>query len=276
MASRDLEAAKAAYSEKDIELSMAAHDAKANLTGDDAATENHSGDANEYIKSLVFGGLDGIITTFAIVAAVNGAGLDTNTVILMGVANLVADAISMGLGDYISSKAEADAVQAEYDREKWELENYPDGERKEMIEVYEGKGLSSTDAVQFVDIMMKYPEFFLDKMMVDELNLMPPEDTADLWKEGFVTFLSFMAFGSVPLATYVIAKLAGVDGDGEGDLLFLISIIATAITMFLLGVVSGKFTKSNVWISGSKMLLNGGLAACAAYLIGWGLEHMLG
>ena len=63
----------------------------------------------------------GIITTFAIVAAVNGAGMDLNTIILMGVANLNADGISMGLGDYISSKAEADAVLAEYAREKWEV-----------------------------------------------------------------------------------------------------------------------------------------------------------
>ena len=137
MASRDLSAAMAAHSTKDVEMSIAAHD-KTKLTED--ATEVHGGDANEYIKSLVFGGLDGIITTFAIVAAVNGAGLDMNTIILMGVANLVADGISMGLGDFISSKAEADMVQTEYDREKWELENYPEGEYKEMIEIYESKG----------------------------------------------------------------------------------------------------------------------------------------
>ena len=102
---RDLVLAKKAHEVKDVELSVMAHDSKS------TATEVHSGEASGYIKSLVFGGLDGIITTFAIVAAVDGAGLDTNTVILMGVANLIADAISMGLGDYISSKAEADAVQ---------------------------------------------------------------------------------------------------------------------------------------------------------------------
>ena len=58
-------------------------------------------------------------------------------------------------------------------------------------------------------------------------------------------------------------------------MLFGISCIATAITMFMLGVVSGKFTKSNIWWSGTKMLINGGLAALAAYLIGWGLEEIL-
>ncbi|GMI14740.1 hypothetical protein TrVE_jg7313 [Triparma verrucosa] len=273
MASRDLKGAKAAYQARDVEMAMKAHDDKRALT--ETATENHSTEANGLIKSLVFGGLDGIITTFAIVAAVNGAGMDLNTIILMGVANLIADGISMGLGDYISSKAEADAVLAEYAREKWELENYPEGEYKEMIEIYEGKGLSNADANAFVDIMKRYPDFFLDRMMVDELEVMPPEDTSDLWKEGLVTFLSFVVFGSVPLLAYIIAKLAGVDGEDDGDILFGVSIAATAVTMFMLGIVSGKFTKSNIWISGAKMLLNGGLAASAAFLIGMGLEEIL-
>lgn len=84
-----------------------------------------------------------------------------------------------------------------------ELESYPEGEYKEMIEIYEGKGLTSADANAFVDIMKKYPDFFLDKMMVDELEVMPPEDMSDLWKEGLVTFLSFVVFGSVPLLSAV-------------------------------------------------------------------------
>ena len=144
-----------------------------------------------------------------------------------------------------------------------------------MIEIYEGKGLSNADANAFVDIMKRYPDFFLDRMMVDELEVMPPEDTSDLWKEGLVTFLSFVVFGSVPLLAYIIAKLAGFDGEDDGDILFGVSIAATAVTMFMLGIVSGKFTKSNIWISGAKMLLNGGLAASAAFLIGMGLEEIL-
>lgn len=117
-----------AYAAGDVELSIAAHDKK--LTG--TSEENHTTDANDLVKSLIFGGLDGIITTFAIVAAVAGAGMSTNTIIVMGCANLIADGISMGLGDYISSKAEAEATIVEYNREKWELENYPEGEYKEV------------------------------------------------------------------------------------------------------------------------------------------------
>ena len=73
----------------------------------------------DYVKSLIFGGLDGIITTFAIVAAVAGSDMDPDVVILMGIANLMADGISMGLGDYLSETAEINFVQKEREREMW-------------------------------------------------------------------------------------------------------------------------------------------------------------
>lgn len=76
-------------------------------------------DHGDFVKSLIFGGLDGIITTFAIVAAVAGSDMDTDVVILMGIANLLADGISMGLGDYLSEVAENNFVKKEREREMW-------------------------------------------------------------------------------------------------------------------------------------------------------------
>ena len=73
----------------------------------------------KYIKSIVYGGLDGIITTFAVVAAVAGGELEVGVVLLMGFANLIADSISMGMGDFISTKSEIDFQTAERAREKW-------------------------------------------------------------------------------------------------------------------------------------------------------------
>jgi len=142
-----------------------------------------------------------------------------------------------------------------------------------MIEIYEGMGLSSEDSTTLVNTMKKYPKFFLDHMFVDEIGMLPPDEDAELWKEGLVTFGSFVIFGSVPLLTYVIAKIAG--GDVDEDVLFLVACIATAITMFLLGVVKAKVTKGKVIESGLLMLLNGGLAATAAFFIGWVLEELL-
>lgn len=74
---------------------------------------------SEFIKSIVFGGLDGIITTFAVIATVAGANLELDLVILMGFANLIGDGISMGFGDYLSSKAEMEFARHELKREEW-------------------------------------------------------------------------------------------------------------------------------------------------------------
>ena len=91
--------------------------------------------AGDYIKSMIFGGLDGIITTLAIVCAARGADLTSDVVIMMGIANLVADGISMGMGDFLSERAEQDFIRAERAREMWEFENYREGELSEMMEL---------------------------------------------------------------------------------------------------------------------------------------------
>ena len=76
-------------------------------------------------------------------------------VILMGVANLVSDGISMGLGDYFSEKSEKDYIKNEWMRETWELENYPEGEKQEMVELYEGQGMDKEDAATIVNTFAK-------------------------------------------------------------------------------------------------------------------------
>ena len=107
--SRDLSAARAAYSSVDVEASVAAH----NLRAAGGHVEGHSGEGGKYVKSLVYGGLDGIITTFAIVAATVGGDQSRNLVITLGFANLLADGISMGLGDYLSEKSEVEYIKQE-------------------------------------------------------------------------------------------------------------------------------------------------------------------
>lgn len=268
---RDLAAARSAFSSGDAEASRAAHE----QPGVPTATEVHA-KGGEFVKSLVFGGLDGIITTFAIVAASEGGDLSQNTVLLMGFANLVADAISMGLGDFISERAEAEYVATEQRREKWEMENYPEGEIAEMVELYVKRGMSKEDAVTVITTTAKYKDIFVENMMVDELGLLPhteDDDPYEAHKKGAVTFGAFVAFGSVPLIVYL--ALSSVEWNSDKPITFIIASIATAITMFLLGAAKARFTKQNMIKSGLWMLLNGACAACAAYLIGLLLDHVL-
>lgn len=266
---------RGAFDAGDADASRAAHDAKARLT----AEEVHGGAGSDYVKSIVFGGLDGIITTFAIVAAVAGAKLDIRVIILLGFSNLIADAVSMGVGDYLSEKAELDMILTERKREAWEYENYPEGEKEEMVDLYVEKlGFDKEDAEAIIALYTKKPEYtkaFVDHMMVVELGHQVPDDDENPAMAGFVTFLSFIAFGSIPMWFYVIFYVSDwTDPEGDGDR-FAIACVATAITLFALGFFKAKITKQNPWRAGGLMCLNGTLAAGSAYIIGYALEEAL-
>lgn len=262
--------AQASYSKLDIEGSRRAHQHP-------AAQEKHSGAAGKYIKSIVYGGLDGIITVFAVVASIAGAGLDVSVVIIMGVASLLADGISMGMGDYLSSKAESDYTSEERKRELWECENYIEGEINEMIDIYMKKGLDEKDATTIVTTMAKYRDVFVDTMMVEELGLMPLDADDSPIKNGLVTFGAFLVFGCVPMIAY-IASAAGDKSHSmdhvEGA--FIIASGVTLITMFLLGTLTSKFSPTKWYLSGAWICGNGGAAAAIAYLIGWALSSIVG
>jgi VIT1/CCC1 family predicted Fe2+/Mn2+ transporter len=109
---RNLDKAKKAYEKKDIDQSIAAHDGI-------SSPENHNSNQGKYIKSAVYGGLDGTITTFAVVAGSAGASLSSGVVIILGFANLIGDGLSMAIGDYLSTKSEREYEKAERKREEW-------------------------------------------------------------------------------------------------------------------------------------------------------------
>ena len=190
------------------------------------------------VKSIIYGGLDGIITTFAVVAGVRGADLDVEVILVLGFANLVADGLSMGVGDFLSEKAEHDFAESERSREKWEFDNYKEGEIQEMIEIYESKGISKEDATIILRRMAKYPDFFIDHMMIQELDIHPPDEDASPMRNGLITLFSFLVFGCVPLLAYLIFE--NVDFGDDYDPKFLISIILTLITLAVLGGVKVK------------------------------------
>lgn len=116
-----------------------------------------------------------------------------------GFANLIADGLSMGMGEYLSAKSEHDYIAAERDREEWEFDNYPEGEVKEMIDLYKERGFSEEDASNVMHIMKNNRKFFIDHMMVQELGLMPPGEDESPLKQGAVMFCAFFVFGLVPL-----------------------------------------------------------------------------
>jgi vacuolar iron transporter family protein len=253
---RDLEGARDAYSKGDIEASKQAH---ANKTHG----EDHS-QIGGHIKSIVFGGMDGIITTFAVVAGAVGGGLGTEVILILGFSSVFADAVSMGVGDALSTKSENEYILMEKAREKWELDNHPEGEIEEMIDLYVNKGMTKDDATEVINRMAKYPDFFVNVMMAEELELQVPDDDDNPWIDGAVTFGSFVFFGTIPLLGYLCFYAAGF----SPQILFIIACCITALALFGLGVVKSRITKQLWYKSGFEVLGLGGGAACIAYLVG--------
>ena len=234
-----------------------------------AAGEEHRKGQGQFIKSVIYGGLDGIITTFAVVAGVAGASLAPSIVLILGFANLIADGISMAIGDYLSTRAEQEYEASERAREEWEVENYPEGEKRELVELYVDKGVAQEDAEAAVSILSKNREAWVDVMMVEELGIISSDESP--LKNALATFFSFAVFGFVPLLTYVLGTFITAFKDNS----FLFAAILTGLTLFVLGALKTALT-SRSWIrSGIEMLIVGGAAAAAAYGIGYVLSRIV-
>ena len=261
--SRDLGAARSAYGNFDVEASRMAHAARAGAGAD----EEHN-QAGGLVKTIVFGGLDGILTSFAIVAGAVGAHLTPVAVLAMGVSNVLADAMSMGVGEYLSSRSYNSYVLREKEREAWELDNHPEGEIQEMVELFEQRGMGHDDAVEVIRRMSKYKEFFVNIMMTEELALpVPdPEDEVNSRKEGVVMFLAFAAFGMLPIVGFVAAPLL-VPSLGDAAL-FSVACLFTAVALFGLGAFKASFGDKAYLRSGAETLALGGVCAATAFLVG--------
>lgn len=225
------------------------------------------------IKSIVFGGLDGVITTFSTIASVAGAALPIETVLVLGFANLIADGIAMGAGDFLSSKAEFDFLVDEKAKSAALLEGGRGG--ADVAAALEAKGLSAADAAEVVAIVSKpaYREFGTEFVLVEKFEQEVPDDPWGPAKDGAVTFVSFLFFGSLPLWVYVITYGAKYKSAGGS---FGISAAACALSLFALGVLQGAITKQPRVKAGLYMTVNGTLAGAAAYALSYGITAAIG
>ncbi len=257
--SKRLEEARRAFQKKDQQASARAHSPDA-IAG--SLAEPHGGTSHQYIGDLVYGGLDGIITTFAVVSGVAGAELGTHVILILGLANLLADGFSMATGAFLSAKSEREYYENERAREAWEIEHFPDGERLELYQLYLRQGYSEEDARKLVEIKTRNPRTWLESMMVEELGLLPDERKPLL--SALATFVAFVAAGSLPLLVY----LAGMVVSIPQGMAFPTSLGLSALALFGLGAAKVYVTGQHPIRSGLEMLFVGGLAAGVAYAVG--------
>ena len=222
----------------------------------------HFSSGGKYLKSWVYGGLDGIITTFAIVAGVVGANLSSAIILILGFANLLGDGISMAVGDYLSTKSEGEYYREEKKLEEKQARKDPKNELENIQAVLEKKGFDKNNAKKISLLISKNKDYQAETILQNEFGLsdggIHPE------KNAGVTFVSFLTFGMIPLLLFVVgAFLNSIIPNA-----FLWASVLSGIAMFSLGAIKSKVTNKN-WIrSGGETLLVGGVAATAAYFVG--------
>ncbi len=257
--SKRLDDARKAFARGDTAASAAAH-SPARIA--QAANEQHGGAGSQYLGDMVYGGLDGIVTTFAVVSGVAGAELGTSVILIMGLANLFADGFSMATGAFLSAKSEQEVYDREYQREAWEVDHFPEGERAELVALYRARGYPEADAEALADIQTRDKTRWVQAMMVDELGLLPDEKKPI--QSALATFLAFVVAGAVPLLVYLLGLVTPV----AAGVSFPVSLVLSGLALFGLGAAKVLVTKLNPLRSGLEMLLVGGLAAGVAYVVG--------
>lgn len=223
-----------------------------------------------YLKDFIYGAIDGAVTTFAIVAGVAGAGLSSAIVIILGLANLLADGFSMAISNFLGSRAEAQAQEKARLQELDHIERHPEGEREEVRQIFAGKGFEGDELERIVEVITSDKDRWLDTMLREEHGYGDRHHSA--WKAGLTTFAAFIAVGAIPLLSYVANwAVAGFFADP-----FLWSSALTALAFFVVGAFKSLFVVQRWWTSGLETLAVGGIAAAMAYGIGALLKGMTG
>lgn len=234
------------------------------------ASEEHAGEGLSYVGEMVYGGLDGVITTFAVVSGVAGANLGANVILIMGMANITADGFAMAMGAYLSAKSRREFYEREYEREMWEVENFPEGERQELRQIYAQRGYAGDDAEEMLNIETKNKQRWVEAMMVHELGLIP--DSRSPAMIGLATFLSFAVAGFVPLLAFLLGLFVPISKSSA----FAATVLLCGLTLFGLGAAKTIVTGLSALRSGIEMLLLGGLAGLVAYAVGHFMRGLTG
>ncbi len=219
-----------------------------------------------YLKDIVYAANDGIVTTFAVVAATVGGALSPSVILVVGIANLIADGFSMATGNYLGTKSEKQFYEKEAAEEHDEVRRMPEVERQEIREILAARGYEGSQLEDIVSLISSNEQFWVDFMMHEELKLFVPEKES-AFKNGAVTFVSFIVAGSIPLLPYVVlGKNAS----------FWIAVLVVAGALFVIGALRSFFSKASWFFAGVEMLVVGGLAAGMAYGIGFVLRFFVG
>ncbi len=227
------------------------------------------GKYQKFVPEFVYGGIDGAVTTFAVVAAAAGAELGASVVLILGVSNMLSDGLSMSIGSFLSTKSEReqyDHIEAE---EYEETLKFPEAETEEIREIYTAKGFSGNLLEKIVQHVVADKDLWVSEMMVGEHGMIREEKHPSA--NALMTFVSFCILGFIPISPYVYALVTKTELPNA----FTVACISTAFAFTLIGYLKGLVTQTNKIKAILETLLLGGIAAGVAYLVGDWLEKLI-
>jgi vacuolar iron transporter family protein len=216
-----------------------------------------------YLRDWVYGGIDGAVTTFAVVAGVVGAELSNRVVLILGAANLVADGFSMAASNYSGTKTEHEELAQLRAVEERHIDTVPDGEREEIRQIYRAKGFEGAHLEEVVAVITGDRARWVDTMLAEEYGL--PRVVRSPLKAAASTFAAFLLCGTVPMLPFLT----------ETARRFEVSVTMTALVFFLIGSTKSRWSPVSWWRSGTETLLIGLGAAALAYLVGFLLRSVV-
>lgn len=223
-----------------------------------------AGPQSSYLRDWIYGGIDGAVTTFAIVSGVEGADMSSRVVVILGLANLIADGFSMAAGNYSGTRAEVDERDHLRRVEFRHIQEAPEGEREEIRQIYAGKGLSGENLESVVDAITADRDRWVDTMLSEEYGL--PSEVRSPMLAAWATFSAFLVCGAVPILPFVL----GLENA------FTISAVTTGAVFFGIGCAQARWSVDPWWKTGFTTFLLGGSAAALSWGVGRWLSQWIG
>ena len=209
-----------------------------------------------WLRPATFGVVDGLVSNFALVAGMVGGGAGGHTIVLTGLAGLIAGACSMATGEFISVSSQSELAQAEIEKERRELEVRPEEELRELALIYEAKGVHPELAANVARELSADPDVALRVHVQEELGV-DPDDLPSPWTAAASSFLAFAIGALIPLLPFLFGASALAP-----------ALVASSAALLVTGGLIARLTARPAWFGGGRQLLLGGLSAAVTFGVG--------
>jgi len=219
------------------------------------------------VREAIFGAQDGLVSTLAVVSTVSGATNDRFPVLIAGIAAGLAGVFSMAAGEYLSSKSQREIALAQIADERDKVAEHSETARAELAYLLEEEGLAADEASVVAGVIGRQPEVLLNAKVLRQYGVAVEEAQGSPIQGAAVMGASFALGALAPVLPYVLLPL---------NVAIYVSVIATGVVLFVIGVVKTRWTHGNPVVSGIEILLIGALAGIVGYLFGTVLPTLLG